>query len=211
MVKKFRDCKGCECRGAAEYQDIVGGYKYLTQLPFVDTNRIGIYGRSYGGLNTLQALSRNSDLFKVGVAVAPIFNWLSSKRFDNEIFYDYMPWVNLPIHVGPEPDLATPDWPQKVNVNMVLGYSSSPAAFVTNFTSPILVIHGDSDRDVDVQETIGLIRALEAKGGVEVEGIMIPNETHKLALFENRLVAAERTFEFLERFLKRDGKRRKVR
>jgi len=206
--KNFRDCKGCEHLGAAEYQDIVGGYKYLTQLPYVDSNRIGIYGLSYGGLNTLQALSRNSDFFKVGVANAPVFNWLSSKRFDGEILYDYMPRVNLPINVGPEPNLASPVWPEKVDFNMVLGYSSSPAAFITNFTSPVLVIHGDSDRNVDVQESIGLIRALEAKGGVEVEAIMFPNETHGLALFENRLVAAERTFEFLERFLKRGGKRR---
>ena len=61
----------------AEYQDVKAGGLFLQSQSLVNAERVGVYGLSYGGLNCLQALARDSSLFKVGVANAPVFNWLS--------------------------------------------------------------------------------------------------------------------------------------
>jgi len=69
---KFRAANGTDWEGAAEYQDVLAAGHYLQALPNVDAKRVGAYGLSYGGLNTMQALSRNSDVFAAGVANAPV-------------------------------------------------------------------------------------------------------------------------------------------
>lgn len=89
-----------------------------------------------------------------------------------------------------------------MNENIQLSWTSSPSGFIDSFRSPVLVIHGDSDRNVDVQESIGLIRALRTRGGVEVKSMMFPNERHGLALYSNDLKAAQATFDFLSSHLK---------
>jgi dipeptidyl aminopeptidase/acylaminoacyl peptidase len=65
-------------QGNAEYQDIVAGAHYLRMRPDVDPKRIGIWGLSYGGLLTAQALARNSDLFAAGADFAGVHLWGSS-------------------------------------------------------------------------------------------------------------------------------------
>jgi len=161
--------------------------------------RIGIHGLSYGGLNCLQALSRNSDVFVAGVANAPVFNWISQGRFDGAILYDYNPRMfGTALPVGPEPDMAVPQWIQRVNKNVDLAYLSSPISRLENFTSPVLIIHGDSDRNVAFQESLGLVRALKRNGKGIVRTLVFPNERHALALWKNDVIAAQATFDFLK-------------
>ena len=62
--------------GAAEYQDVLAGARYLQKVEGVDANRIGIWGGSYGGYLTGLALARNSDVFKAGVDFHGIANWV---------------------------------------------------------------------------------------------------------------------------------------
>jgi dipeptidyl aminopeptidase/acylaminoacyl peptidase len=76
--KSFRTAPNTGGRGNAEYQDVLAGGKYLQTRPDVDPNRIGIWGLSYGGVLTAQALARNSDIFKVGVDLAGVHLWGSS-------------------------------------------------------------------------------------------------------------------------------------
>ncbi len=70
--RTFRTAPNTNARGNAEYLDVLAGGKYLQSRPDVDPNRIGIWGLSYGGLLTSQALARNSDLFKAGVDLAGV-------------------------------------------------------------------------------------------------------------------------------------------
>lgn len=90
---EFRACEGCGWEGGKEYLDVLEGAIWLQGLSSVDADRIGIYGLSYGGLNCLQALSRNSSTFKAGVANAPVFNWVSEYRMSagNIPFFDFQP------------------------------------------------------------------------------------------------------------------------
>ena len=61
--------------GASEYQDVVAGAEYLQSLPYVDPQKIGLWGGSYGGYLTAMGLARNSDIFKAGVDNAGVHDW----------------------------------------------------------------------------------------------------------------------------------------
>jgi dipeptidyl aminopeptidase/acylaminoacyl peptidase len=76
--RSFRTAPKTGAAGNSEYQDVVAGGKYLQTRADVDPNRIGIWGLSYGGVLTSQALARNSDIFKVGVDLAGVHLWGSS-------------------------------------------------------------------------------------------------------------------------------------
>ncbi|MEO7455677.1 MAG: prolyl oligopeptidase family serine peptidase [Gemmatimonadaceae bacterium] len=68
----FRRAPNTQGRGNSEYQDVVAGAKYLQSRPDVDASRVGIWGLSYGGLLTAEALARNSDIFVAGVDLAGV-------------------------------------------------------------------------------------------------------------------------------------------
>ncbi len=70
--RSFRQAANAGAQGNSEYQDVVAGGKYLQSRPDVDPNRVGIWGLSYGGLLTSEALARNSDIFAAGVDLAGV-------------------------------------------------------------------------------------------------------------------------------------------
>ena len=76
--RSFRTAANTGGAGNSEYQDVVAGGKYLQTRPDVDPNRVGIWGLSYGGVLTSQALARNSDIFRAGVDLAGVHLWGSS-------------------------------------------------------------------------------------------------------------------------------------
>ncbi len=77
--RSFRQAGGTTAQnGNSEYQDVVAGAEYLRTRPDVDAKRIGIYGLSYGGLLTAQALARNSDIFALGIDYAGVHLYGSS-------------------------------------------------------------------------------------------------------------------------------------
>jgi dipeptidyl aminopeptidase/acylaminoacyl peptidase len=76
--RSFRNAPNTGGAGNSEYQDVLAGGKYLQTRPDVDPNRVGIWGLSYGGVLTSQALARNSDIFKAGVDLAGVHLWGNS-------------------------------------------------------------------------------------------------------------------------------------
>jgi len=152
-------------QGNAEYQDVLAGAHYLQQRPDVDPERIGIWGRSYGGLLTAQALARNSDIFKVGVEVAGVV--LRGASLD-------------PANVS---------------------YRSSAISSIDTWRSPVLLSHGDDDRNVPFSQTTGLVQLLRAHG-VYYELLVHPDDVHQSLLHRRWVEDLERTVEFLGRFLK---------
>ncbi|MBN2244251.1 MAG: S9 family peptidase [Candidatus Aminicenantes bacterium] len=168
--RSFREAANTGMRGAAEYQDVLAGAKYLQNRPEVDPERIGKWGLSYGGLLTAMALSRNSDIFKVGVDMAGVHDWSRLRRNLNE------------------------GMRKKAR-------ESSPVADVKTWTSPVLFIHGDDDRNVPFQQTTDIVQKLRAKGDVYIELMIAPDEPHEFLLYKNRMEAYKRTFEFINRFI----------
>ena len=168
-------------RGASEYQDVAAAGRWLQTRPEVDPARIGIWGGSYGGFLTAMALARNSDIFKAGVDLHGVHDW--SATLGRE-----MP--------PPLPGFEKGDR----DAFLAVAFKSSPIADLTAWTSPVLLIQGDDDRNVAFHETVDLARRLEAKGA-PFEELVLPNEIHGFLRFASWLKADRATVDFLDRHL----------
>ena len=165
--------------GASEYQDVVAGAHYLQSLPYVKGDQIGIWGGSYGGYLTAMALSHNSDIFKVGVDYHGVHDWTLSlnSRLNRDQVH----------HEKGDRDEA-----------MKVAWESSPDSAIEGWKSPVLLIQGDDDRNVQFQETIDLARRLDAQH-VPYEELVIPNEIHGFLRHISWLRADEANVEFFAR------------
>jgi dipeptidyl aminopeptidase/acylaminoacyl peptidase len=143
--------------GAAEYLDIKAAGEWLKQQSFVDPSRIGIYGGSYGGYLTALALARDSKLFAAGVDIHGVHDFT----------------VNLLAGNPNEKFEKAPDLDKAIKT----AWQSSPVASVSTWTSPVLIIHADDDRNVRFNQSVDLIKRLEKKG-VSFETVMIVDDTH---------------------------------
>jgi dipeptidyl aminopeptidase/acylaminoacyl peptidase len=172
-------------RGASEYQDIKASGEYLQKLPQVDANKIGIYGGSYGGFLTAMALAKNSDIFKVGVDIHGVHDWTPPRTGANFIFTPRDRFE------------TTPD----LQLAMETAWKSSPASMIKTWKSPVLLIHGDDDRNVRFFQTIDLANRLE-KSGVYYEELVFPGDVHSFLRYQSWLKANAATANFLDKFLK---------
>jgi dipeptidyl aminopeptidase/acylaminoacyl peptidase len=162
--KSFRQAPNTGARGNAEYRDVLAAGKYLQTRPDVDPARVGIWGLSYGGVLTAQALARNSDLFVAGVDMAGVHLWGSSLDPND------------------------------------LSFQSSAISAVDKWTSPVLIWHGDDDRNVQFSQTTGLIQLLRQRN-VHYELIVYPDDTHETMLYKRWMHTFGRMEDFLKRFL----------
>jgi dipeptidyl aminopeptidase/acylaminoacyl peptidase len=178
----FQHPEGGGWAGSSEYQDVAAGGRYLQSLPEVDGARVGIWGGSYGGLLTALALARNSDLFKAGVDFHGVHDWAR---------------ILMEETTDPRDHVERGDRDEAIRT----AWKASPVADVEHWTSPVLLIHGDDDRNVRFHETVDLARRLEAKG-VDFEELVIPDDIHDFLRYANWLKADEATAEFLARKLK---------
>ena len=210
----FRLCKKCLDKGAKEYEDIRAAAEYLlgrkqASPPFpARVNRVGIWGVSYGGLNALQAVARNSDLFSAAVAIAPIFNWVSQRRYKIDSggpnYFSYaldaqpvFPQTYRTLGIGPLPHLATPSWPGQVASRIQLAYNSSPAAHLSGLRSPLLLVQGDADEEVDFFESLSCVRALRALN-VKAEVLVVPDEGHGMVAYSNQELVVSEMLKFFD-------------
>jgi dipeptidyl aminopeptidase/acylaminoacyl peptidase len=171
-------------RGASEYLDVIAAGKYLQTRPDVDARRIGIWGGSYGGYLTALALGRNSDVFAAGVDIHGV--------------HDRIPTLNTELlaraMVGD--GITEADYRQVLKV----AYESSPIAAVATWKSPVLLIHGDDDRNVQFHQTVDLKRRLLERK-VSVEELVIPDDIHDFLLWRTWRTVATAVGDFLERKL----------
>jgi len=174
----FREAPNYGATGASEFNDVLGAGLYLKARPDVDGTKIGLWGGSYGGYLTALGLARASDLFACGVDIHGCHDW-------NVIVKNFIP------HYNP---LQRPDWAKRA-------FESSPLYFLAGWRSPVLLIHGDDDRNVPFSETVTLAEQL-AKRKVHTEQLILPDETHFFLLHRNWLAAYGATADFFARFLK---------
>jgi dipeptidyl aminopeptidase/acylaminoacyl peptidase len=145
--------------GAAEYQDVLAGGRYLGRLPELDATRIGIWGGSYGGYLTALALARNSDVFAAGVDLHGVHDWVAERR---------------------RGAFVPPAWRYErgdLDSARAVAWRSSPVAALASWKSPVLLIQGDDDRNVYFSQTVDLVQRLDA-AGVPYEELVIPDEIH---------------------------------
>lgn len=173
----FRRAENQGPRGASEYQDIVAAGKYLQSRQEVDKKKIGLWGGSYGGYLTAMGLARNSDLFAAGVDLHGVHDWAwRGKDFSPGGFW------------GITEEL------------MDLAHQSSPVSDLSKWTSPVLLVHGDDDRNVMFGQTVDLARRLRAKG-VQPEILVFPDEVHGFLRYESWLRTFQEAKSFFDRYL----------
>jgi len=144
--------------GASEYQDVVAGAKFLQGTKGVDPARIGIWGGSYGGYLTAMGLARNPEIFKTGVDLHGVHDW---SRF---------------LDVWFAPATARYEKGDREEA-MKVAFQSSPIADLSHWRGPVLLIHGDDDRNVQFQQTVDLARRLDARH-VPYDELILPDEIH---------------------------------
>ena len=152
--EQFRKCTYMEL-GKFETEDQIEAAKYLGTLPYVDAKRIGIWGWSYGGFETLLCMTKGADVFKAGVAVAPVTNW---RNYDNIYTERYM---------------------RKPQDN-TSGYDdNSPVKFAKKLKGKLLIMHGLADDNVHVQNSMEMIDAL-VNANRQFEMQLYPNKNHSI-------------------------------
>ena len=172
--RHFREVPDGGPRGAAEYKDIVAAGRYLQSLPEVDPRRIGAWGGSYGGYLTAMALAHDSELFAAGVDLHGVHDWAVFDDFPKD---------------APDREAA-----------LKLAFQSSPNAAIATWRSPVLLIHGDDDRNVEFAQTVDLLQRLRARE-VHVEEVIFPDEIHDFLLWSNWVKAYRAAAEFFDRQL----------
>ncbi len=141
--------------GQVEIEDQITGVKYLHELPFVDKDRIGIYGHSYGGYMALMALFKAGDYFKAGVSGAPVTDWLLYDTHYTERYLNH-PSVNSD------------------------GYDkSSVFPYAPELKNPLLIYHGMADDNVLFTNTTKLIKTLQDENK-QFELMTYPGSKHSM-------------------------------
>ncbi len=141
--------------GAVEVEDQVAGAAFLKQFDFVDPDRIGVQGHSYGGYMTLMAMFKAPDLFKVGVASAPVTEW---RLYDTAYTERY---------------LGDPEENKQ-------GYDkSSVFPYVGNLKGKLLLAHGMADDNVIFNNSSMLLDELQ-KNAVQFDFMAYPGQTHRI-------------------------------
>ena len=181
--RAFREAPNTIWRGAAEYKDVVAAGKYLQSLPQVDKERIGLWGGSYGGFLTAMGLARDSELFKAGVDFHGVHDW--------SVFLTERPYFGSLASRPPDAEAA-----------VKLAWESSPDASVDTWKSPVLLIHGDDDRNVPFSQTVDLVQRLRAHH-VPFERLILPDEIHGFLRWKDWVRAYDATADFFDRALKR--------
>lgn len=139
--------------GKYEVQDQIGAAQKLADLPYIDGDRIGIWGWSYGGFMSANCLFQGADTFSMAIAVAPVGSW----RFYDTIYTErYM---------------STPQENPR-------GYdNNSPITHVDKLKGDFLLVHGTADDNVHVQNSTRLVEAL-VQANKQFDWAMYPDKNH---------------------------------
>jgi dipeptidyl aminopeptidase/acylaminoacyl peptidase len=173
----FRNAPRQGPEGASEHADFLAAASYLTREAGADPERIGIWGGSQGGVITAYALARDSDVFAAGVDIHGVHDWA---RFGIEQY-------GLEPEAFPRPFIDTLR-------------RASAVDSLDRWTSPVLIVSGDDDEAVDVDQSTDLVYRLRERG-VAVETLMIPNEGHDWRLHSSWVRVGEAALDFFERRL----------
>lgn len=162
--------------GKFEIEDQIAAAKLLGSKSYIDSSRIGIWGWSYGGFMSSNALFKGNDVFKMAIAVAPVTSW----RFYDSIYTErYM---------------TTPQ-------ENASGYDdNSPINHVDKLKGDFLLIHGTGDDNVHVQNTMRMVEAL-VQANKQFEWMIYPDKNHGIYGGNTRLHLYTKMTNFINRTL----------
>ncbi|MCF8266435.1 MAG: S9 family peptidase [Ignavibacteriales bacterium] len=168
-----------------EFDDILDGVDYLIDKGYIDKNRVGIGGGSYGGYFSAWAATKHSEKFAAAISFVGVSNQIS-KRYTTDI-----PWEDYYVHWG----IWTHD-------NPLLIYDRSPVKYARNSKTPTLILHGTADPRVHPSQSLELYRSLKMHGKAPVRLVWYPGEGHGNRKNPARLDFALRTMAWFDYYLK---------
>ncbi|MEW5974600.1 MAG: prolyl oligopeptidase family serine peptidase [Acidobacteriota bacterium] len=171
--------------------DCVEGKKYLASLPYVDGERIGIIGGSYGGYMVLAALAFQPEVFAVGVDIFGISNWVRTL----ESIPPYWESFRLALYqeIGD---------PKKDREGLL---ATSPLFHAEKIQKPLMVLQGANDPRVIKPESDDIVAAVK-KNGVPVEYVVFEDEGHGFTKKKNQIEGNRAILNFLNKHLKGESK-----
>ena len=172
----FRKCTYMKV-GILESDDQIAAAKYLASLDYVASDKIAIWGWSFGGYNTLMSMSRSSGVFAAGIAVAPVTDW---KYYDTAYTERFM---------------RTPQQNPS-------GYEqTSPIKLASQLSGNLLLCHGTADDNVHFQNSVEYADAL-IQAGKQFDMQIYPNKAHSISGSTSRMHLYSTMMRFLDRNLK---------
>ena len=178
--------------GDKDLKDCIWGKKWLQNQDYIDAEKIGIIGGSYGGYMTMAAMTFTPDEFKVGVNIFGVTNWLRTLKsippywesFRNALYQE----------------MGDPNTADSVRL-----YEISPVFHSDKVKNPVMVLQGANDPRVLKIESDEIVAGIEANG-ITVEYVIFEDEGHGFRKKENEIEAYGKVLSFLETYLKNDVK-----
>jgi dipeptidyl aminopeptidase/acylaminoacyl peptidase len=173
--------------GGGDLKDEIAGVGFLKATGYVDPNKVGIYGGSYGGFMTLMAVSKTPDIWAAAVELYGIINWSTMLKSSDPSLNEYLKAL-----------LGDPDKNRKIYEE------DSPITYIRNEKAPLLVLQGDNDPRVPKEEAQQVVDILKKEGRV-VDVHYYPNEGHGFVKRENQIDAIRRTIAWFDQYLMNRG------
>ncbi len=170
-----------------EYDDVIDGIDYLIDIGYVDEDRVGMGGGSYGGYFSAWSATRHTDRFAASVVFVGISNQISKRNTTDIPYEDYH------VHWG---FWTHEDW-EKI-------YDASPVKYAHQSQTPTLVLHGSDDPRVHPSQGLELYRALKLHGDAPTRLIWYNNEGHGNRINLNRYDYLVRTMQWFDHYLRLD-------
>lgn len=174
--------------GEKDLQDCIYGKKYLQSLDYIDKDRIGIIGGSYGGYMTMAAMTFTPDEFKVGVNIFGVTNWLRTLKSIPPYWESFRKALYA--------ELGDPNTADSVRLHRI-----SPLFHAKNVKNPIMVLQGANDPRVLQIESDEIVAAVK-QNNIPVEYLVFPDEGHGFVKKENEMKGYSGVLTFLDQHLK---------
>lgn len=164
--------------GKYETEDQLAAARYVASLPYVDASKIGIFGWSFGGYETLMAMTAPGNPYAAGIAVAPVTDW----RFYDSIYTERF--------------LLTPQ-------QNAAGYdSSSTLGRIKNLTGNLLIVSGTADDNVHISNTFEFVSEATSQNKI-LDMMVYPNKNHFINGCETRYALYKKLLDYFNRNLKK--------
>jgi len=171
--------------GGGDLKDELAAKQFLVASGYVDPQRVGIAGGSYGGFMTLMAIGRAPDDFAAAVSLFGIIDWRTMWEHEDALLQAYQKSL-----------LGTPSENPKVYD------ATSPLTYIEAVKAPLLVQQGENDIRVPAGQARQVVERLKAKGNV-VDAVFYPAEGHGFLKRENQQDSLKRMVDWFDKYLKR--------
>ena len=176
--------------GEKDLQDCIEGKNHLASLPYIDKDKIGIIGGSYGGYMVMRAMTHAPEEFKIGVNIFGVTNWIRTLKSIPPWWESFKDALYL--------EMGDPNTADSVRL-----YNISPLFHADQVKNPVMVLQGAKDPRVLQVESDEMVAEIK-KNNVPVEYVLFEDEGHGFVKKENQIESNTRILQFCDKYLKGD-------